>query len=212
MSANFEEPFEEPSGQDPFSPEAADPLPCFHAWLAEAQALEPNDPNAAALASATPAGLPSVRMVLVKDITGDGSFVFYTNAESRKGLEIRANPHAALCFHWKSLRRQIRIEGPLSEVQPQQADIYFHSRTRGSQLGALASDQSRPLASRAALEAHAAELAQLYPDEIPRPPHWTGFALHAEAIEFWRSRQDRLHDRVLYTRISAGWERSLLYP
>ena len=208
MSANSEKPL----NQDPFSPDASDPLPCFHAWLGEAQAHEPNDPNAAALATATPAGLPSVRMVLVKDVTGDGSFVLYTNAESRKGVEMRANPHAALCFHWKSLRRQIRIEGPLSEVSPQQADAYFHSRARGSQLGALASDQSRPLASRTILEARAAELARLYPGEIPRPPYWTGFALHAEAIEFWSSRQDRLHDRILYTRLSHGWERSLLYP
>ena len=209
MSANSGEP---PLGQDPFSSEALDPLPCFHAWLREAQYLEPNDPNAAALATATPDGLPSVRMVLVKEVTGDGSFVFYTNAESRKGLEMRANPHAALCFHWKSLRRQIRVEGPLTEVSPQQADSYFHSRARGSQLGALASDQSRPLTSRAVLEARAAELARLYPDEIPRPPYWIGFALRAEAIEFWCSRQDRLHDRVLYTHISGGWERSLLYP
>jgi pyridoxamine 5'-phosphate oxidase len=209
MSANSDEP---PFGQDPFSLQASDPLPCVHAWLGEAQVLEPNDPNAAALATATPAGLPSVRMVLVKDVTSNGSFVFYTNAESRKGLEMRANPHAALCFHWKSLRRQIRIEGPLSEVSPQQADAYFQSRARGSQLGALASNQSRPLASRVVLEARAAELARLYPGEIPRPPHWIGFALHAEAIEFWRSRQDRLHDRVLYTHISGGWERSLLYP
>jgi pyridoxamine 5'-phosphate oxidase len=212
MSANSE-----PSPtENPFSPEASDPLPCVHAWLAEAQVLEPNDPNAAALATATTAGLPSVRMVLVKDVTGDGSFVFYTNAESRKGLEMRANPHAALCFHWKSLRRQIRIEGPLSELPSQQADVYFHSRERGSQLGALASDQSRPLASRAALEARAAELARLYPDEIPRPPYWTGFALHAETIEFWRSRQDRLHDRMLYSRgyspAPGNWKRTLLYP
>jgi pyridoxamine 5'-phosphate oxidase len=198
--------------QNPFSPEATEPLPCCRAWFAEAQALEPNDPNAAALATATPAGLPSLRMVLVKDITGNGCFVFYTNAESRKGSEIRANPHAALCFHWKSLRRQIRIEGPLSEVPSQQADAYFHSRDRGSQLGALASDQSRPLTSRATLEAHLAELARLYPDEIPRPPHWTGFALRAQMIEFWLSRRDRLHDRMLYTRIPGGWKRDLLYP
>lgn len=198
--------------QNPFSAEASDPLPCFHAWLAEAQVLEPNDPNAAALATATAAGVPSVRMVLVKDITSDGSFVFYTNAESRKGVEIRGNPHAALCFYWKSLRRQIRIEGPLSETSSEQADTYFHSRARGSQLGALASDQSRPLIGRAALEARAAELARLYPEGIPRPPHWTGFSLHAQAIEFWHSRQDRLHDRMLYTRISGGWTRTLLYP
>ena len=198
--------------QNPFSPEASDPLPCFHAWFAEAQALEPNDPNAAALATATPAGLPSVRMVLVKEITGDGCFVFYTNTESRKGMEIRANPHAALCFHWKSLRRQVRIEGPLSEVSTQQADAYFHSRVRGSQLGALGSEQSRPLSGREVLEAHVAGLARLYPDEIPRPAHWTGFAVRAQTIEFWLSQRDRLHDRMLYTRISDGWKRTLLYP
>ena len=206
--ANSEESF----NQNPFSPEASNPLLCFHAWLAEAQALEPNDPNAAALATATPAGLPSVRMVLVKEVTDAGLFVFYTNAESRKGLEIRANPQAALCFHWKSLRRQIRIEGLLSEVSSRQADTYFHSRARVSQLGALASQQSRPLSNRAALEERVAELAQLYPGEIPRPPHWTGFAVLAQTIEFWRSRPDRLHDRMLYVRIPDGWKRTLLYP
>jgi pyridoxamine 5'-phosphate oxidase len=198
--------------ENPFSPQASDPIRCFHAWLAEAQALEPNDPNAAALATATSDGRPSVRMVLVKDVTDDGSFVFYTNAQSRKGQEVRANPHAALCFHWKSLRRQIRIEGPLSEVSSRQADIYFHSRGRGSQIGALASDQSRPLANRAVLEARADELARLYPGEIPRPRHWTGFALHVETIEFWSSQQDRLHNRMLYTRIPNDWTRTLLYP
>jgi pyridoxamine 5'-phosphate oxidase len=198
--------------QDPFSEKAADPLPCFHAWFVEARALEPNDPDAMALATATPTGLPSVRMVLLKGVMSDASFAFYTNATSRKGVEIRANPHAALCFHWKSLRRQIRIEGPLAEVPPGEADAYFRSRARGSQLGALASDQSRPLPDRATLEARAAELAALYPDEIPRPPHWTGFALHAQSIEFWRSRPDRLHDRMLYIRIQGGWKRNLLYP
>jgi pyridoxamine 5'-phosphate oxidase len=207
-SANFES----LPVQHPFSREAADPLPCFHFWFAEARALEPNDPDAMALATATPAGLPSVRMVLLKGVMSDASFAFYTNANSRKGVEIRANPHAALCFHWKSLRRQIRIEGPLAEVLPEQADAYFHSRARGSQIGALASDQSRRLPDRATLEARAAELAARYPDEIPRPPQWTGFAVHALTIEFWRSRADRLHDRMLYTRIPEGWERSLLYP
>jgi pyridoxamine 5'-phosphate oxidase len=198
--------------QDPFSAEAVDPLPCFGAWLGEARMLEPNDPDAMALATATPAGMPSVRMVLLKEIGSDASFVFYTNAHSRKGLEIGANPHAALCFHWKSLRRQIRVEGPLSEVSPQQADAYFRSRARGSQLGAVASDQSCPLPERAILETRAAELAKRYPGEIPRPPHWTGFAVHARTIEFWRSRPDRLHDRMLYTRTRQGWQRTLLYP
>jgi pyridoxamine 5'-phosphate oxidase len=203
------------ANHDPFSPEAIgpiDPLPCFHHWLAEARTLEPNDPDAMALATATPEGLPSVRMVLLKDITADASFVFYTNAQSRKGHELRANPHAALSLHWKSLRRQVRIEGLVSEVPSPQADAYFHSRARGSQIGALASDQSRPLADRATLEARAAQITALYPNEVPRPPHWTGFAVHAHAIEFWQGRADRLHDRMLYTRIHAGWERSLLYP
>jgi pyridoxamine 5'-phosphate oxidase len=213
MSANSELlPNENPSRQDPFSTQAIGPLPCFHAWFAEARASEPNDPDAMALATATPQGLPSVRMVLLKEITADGSFVFYTNAQSRKGQEIRGNPHAALCFHWKSLRRQIRIEGPLSEVSSQQADAYFRSRARGSQIGALASDQSRPLTDRATLEARAAEIAARYPGQIPRPPHWTGFGVHPRTIEFWRSRADRLHDRMLYTRIPEGWERSFLYP
>ena len=208
----------ESSRQDPFSPTAIDstdpidPLPCFHAWFAEARALEPNDPDAMALATATPGGVPSVRMVLLKEVTADASFVFYTNAQSRKGLEIHTNPRVALCLHWKSLRRQVRIEGLASEVPSQQADAYFHSRARGSQIGALASDQSRPLNDRAILEARATEIAALYPDEIPRPPYWTGFAVYAQAIEFWRSRPDRLHDRMLYTRISGGWSRSLLYP
>ena len=202
----------EPARHDPFSPEALDPLPCFQAWLAEARALEPNDPDAMALGTATPQGRPSVRMVLLKNITADGSFVFYTNAQSRKGEELRANPNAALCLHWKSLRRQVRIEGVVSEVPSQQADLYFQSRARGSQIGALASDQSRPLNDRATLEARAAEIAALYPGEVPRPPHWTGFAVHAHTIEFWQGRADRLHDRMLYTRIPGGWERCLLYP
>jgi pyridoxamine 5'-phosphate oxidase len=197
--------------EDPFSPEALDPLPCFRAWLAEAQSAEPNDPNAMALATAA-AGLPSVRVVLLKELIGDGSFVFYTNAESRKGLELRANPYAALCFHWKSLRRQIRIEGPISEVPSDHADAYFRSRPRGSQLGAVASDQSRPLPSRGTLEARTVDLALRYPGDIPRPPHWTGFAVHAQTIEFWRSRPDRLHDRMLYSRSPNGWQRTWLYP
>ncbi len=200
------------ANSDPFSPEAADPLPCFHAWFAEARLAEPNDPEAMALATSTPAGLPAVRMVLLKEITVDASFLFYTNTESRKGLELAANPHAALCFHWKSLRRQVRIEGAVSEVSPQQADAYFQSRPRGSRLGALASMQSRPLADRALLESRASQMARQYPDEVPRPPYWTGFAVHAETIEFWRGRPDRLHDRIVYTRIAGGWQRTLLYP
>lgn len=201
-----------PSDPDPFSPEASSPLPSLRAWFAEAKLLEPNDPDAAALATATTEGRPSVRMVLVKTIGDDASFVFYTNAASRKGSEIRANPQAALCFHWKSLRRQVRIEGPLTEVSVAEADTYFRSRSRGSKLGAWASEQSRPLHDRAALEARVAELAARYPNEIPRPPYWTGFALFAETVEFWRSRPDRLHDRVLYTRTPDAWIRTWLNP
>lgn len=201
-----------PNELDPFSPGASDPLPCFRAWFAEARALEPNDPDAMALATATPDGCPSVRMVLLKAIADDASFVFYTNAESRKGQEIRGNPRAALCFHWKSLRRQVRIEGQVTEVTAVEADAYFRSRSRGSQLGAWASEQSRPLQDRGSLEARAADLASRYPDEVPRPPYWTGFAVVAHKVEFWRSRQDRLHDRMLYERIADGWARARLYP
>ena len=200
------------SNPDPFSPEASDPLPCFHAWFAEAVVSEPHDPDAMALATATPDGHPSVRMVLLKAIGADATFTFYTTAESRKGREIHANPQAALCFHWKSLRRQVRIEGSLREVSAMQADAYFRSRVRGSQLGAQASDQSRPLPSRSILESRVAEMARRYPDGVPRPPHWTGFAVLAESIEFWHSQTDRLHDRVLFTRVPGGWTRMLLYP
>ena len=196
---------------DPFSPEAHDPMPCFRAWLREAEASEPNDPNAMALATATPTGLPSVRMVLLKEVR-DAEFVFYTNAQSRKGDELYANPHAALCLHWKSLRRQVRIEGPVIEVSAERADTYFRSRSRESQLSAAASEQSRPLVDRATLEARTAELAQRYPDEVPRPSHWTGFAVHAERLEFWRGGAHRLHDRMLYTRVGDTWERTRLYP
>lgn len=196
---------------DPFSPEAHDPMPCFLAWFAEARASEPNDPDAMALATASSTGRPSVRMVLLKEVSEAG-FVFYTNAQSRKGDELRANPYAALCLHWKSLRRQVRIEGPVVEVSPERADAYFRSRSRPSQISALASEQSRPLADRATLEARAAELAQRYPDEVPRPAHWTGFAVHAESLEFWRGGAHRLHDRMLYTRAGVGWRRTRLYP
>jgi pyridoxamine 5'-phosphate oxidase len=205
-----------PSFTDPFSPEAHDPMPCFRAWLALAEASEPNDPNAMALATATRTGVPSVRMVLLKELS-DTEFVFYTNAQSRKGEELYSNPVAALCFHWKSLQRQVRIEGPVTEVYPERADAYFRSRSRSSQISALASEQSRPLADRATLEQRAAALEQQYPDipgapDVPRPAYWTGFALHAERIEFWKNGPHRLHDRMLYTRNNGVWTRTRLYP
>jgi len=189
-----------------------DPLALFDAWFKEARETEPNDSNAMALATATPDGLPSVRMVLLKNHGPDG-FTFYTNAQSRKGEEIRANAHAALLFHWKSLRRQIRIEGPLSQVADEVADAYFHSRSRASQLGAVASDQSRPLEDPAVfVQRYRAAGERFAAGEVDRPPHWTGFTLRPERIEFWLDRDNRLHDRRRFTRAGDSWTSTLLYP
>ena len=190
-----------------------DPLALFDAWFAEAREAEPNDANAMALATATPDGCPSARMVLLKGHGPDG-FVFYTNSESRKGEEIRANPQAALLFHWKSLRRQVRIEGSLNEVTAAEADAYFASRHPLSQLGSAASDQSRPLDDRQTYLDRVAALAARYDgQDIPRPPHWTGFRLAPKAIEFWLDRANRLHERRRFVRRSdRGWNSTLLYP
>jgi pyridoxamine 5'-phosphate oxidase len=189
-----------------------DPLALFAAWFAEAVLSEPNDPNAMALATATADGVPSVRMVLLKDHGRDG-FVFYTNAESRKGGEIRANPAAALLLHWKSLHRQVRIEGALEEVSPAMADAYFASRHPDSRLGSAASDQSRPLESRKTYLGRVEALRAAHPyGAVPRPPHWTGFRLAPERIEFWLSRPHRLHERRLFTRAGDQWTSTLLYP
>jgi len=189
-----------------------DPIALFDAWFAEACESEPNDANAMALATATPGGMPSARMVLLKGHGTDG-FVFYTNAESRKGEEIRANPRAALLFHWKSLRRQVRIEGSLSEVSAAEADAYFASRHPDSRLGSAASDQSRPLDTRATYLARVEALRAEYPHGgVPRPPHWTGFRLAPERIEFWIDREHRLHERRAFVRGEGGWASTLLYP
>jgi pyridoxamine 5'-phosphate oxidase len=192
--------------------EASEPWALFHAWLAEATASEPNDPTAMALATVDAEGLPNVRMVLLKGADEDG-FVFYTNTESTKGLELAANPKAALVFHWKSLRRQVRARGAVTRVNDAEADAYFASRPRDSRIGAWASQQSRPLESRFAFEKAIAVYAAKYAlGEVPRPPYWAGFRIKPVAMEFWHDRPFRLHDRVLFTRAGNGWTRTRLYP
>ncbi len=194
--------------------EADEPFALFEQWFAEAGKSEPSDPNAMALATVDADGLPDVRMVLLKGADERG-LVFYTNEESAKGRELVASPRAAVLFHWKSLRRQIRLRGPVTLVSDEEADSYFKSRPRDSRIGAWASQQSRPLESRFAFEkAIAYYVAKFGVGEVPRPPYWRGFRLTPIAVEFWRDRPFRLHDRVLFTREAAGaaWVRQRLYP
>ncbi len=189
-----------------------DPLTLFKTWLEEAAKTEPNDPNAMTLATATPDGRPSARMVLLKGADQDG-FVFYTNTQSRKGGELAANQAVALLFHWKTLTRQVRIEGRAAPVSPAEADAYYNTRARVSRLGAWASDQSRTLDRRETLEARVAALEQRYPgDDIPRPPHWSGFRVRPDRFEFWQDMPYRLHDRTVFTRAGDGWGVETLYP
>jgi pyridoxamine 5'-phosphate oxidase len=205
-------PTPEPTPPQPGIPDVADPFRLFEDWYQEARGAEINDSNAMSLATSTPDGRPSVRMVLLKGFDTRG-FTFYTNLEGRKGQELAANPHAALLFHWKSLRRQIRIEGPVSPVSDAEADEYFNSRARISRLGAGASDQSRPLPSRAELERRVAELDAKYPgDTVPRPANWSGFRVTPHVMEFWQDMPFRLHDRRVYTRAGAAWTIGSLYP
>ena len=189
-----------------------DPFALFDEWFAEALAAEVNDPDAMALATADRDGRPSVRMVLLKAHGPDG-FVFYTNLGSRKGGELAANPRAALAFHWKSLRRQVRIEGPVEPVADAEADAYYETRTRDLQISAWASDQSRRLDRRATMEARFAELARRFEGQpVPRPPHWAGFRVKPKSIEFWSDGAHRLHERRLFVRDGDGWTEGLLYP
>lgn len=194
--------------------EPDDPIARFEAWMAEAGKTEPNDPNAVCLATSTPDGRPSARMVLLKGVDARG-FVFYTNLESRKGGELAANPHAALCFHWKGIGRSVRVEGPVEPVTPEEADAYYASRSRGSRIGAWASKQSRPLEGRWALEKAVAEYTLKFGiGEVPRPDFWSGFRVLPRRIEFWRNMPFRLHERVVFQRADAAqpWRTELLYP
>lgn len=190
----------------------SDPLDLFRAWFDAAKEREPAEPNAVALATVAPDGHPSLRMVLLKGADARG-FVFYTNYESRKGRELLATRRAALCFYWKSLKRQIRIEGPAAPVEPEEADAYFASRDRGSQLGAWASLQSRPMGGKMELMGRVAKFtAQFGIGGVPRPPHWSGFRIRHERLEFWQEGRFRLHDRLIYERDGAGWKTEVLYP
>lgn len=191
-----------------------DPFAVFEEWFALARESEPNDPHAMAVASVDDTGLPDVRMVLLNARDARG-FCFFTNFGSAKGAQLQAHPQAAMLFHWKSLRRQVRLRGPVEVLTPEESDTYFHSRPKGSQIASAASRQSRPLANRGVLEKEVADLtAEVGEGPVPRPPHWSGFRLVPRAIEFWKDGQFRLHDRVLFTRPDpvAPWQSQRLYP
>ncbi|MEO1397702.1 MAG: pyridoxamine 5'-phosphate oxidase [Pseudomonadota bacterium] len=189
-----------------------DPHTLFEEWIAEATASEPNDPNAVALATVDTDGMPNVRTVLLKGHDERG-FVFYTNFEGTKGAEVLATKKAAMCFHWKSLRRQVRLRGPVETVSDEEADTYYNSRHPQSRLGAWASDQSRPLADRQTLVDRLSHYEEKYGNEnIPRPPHWSGFRIKPMSIEFWKDGEFRLHDRVMFTPTGDGWSGQRLYP
>jgi pyridoxamine 5'-phosphate oxidase len=191
---------------------SGDPISLFKDWLADAERSEPNDPNAMTLATATPDGAATARMILLKGVD-DRGFTFYTNLGSRKAEHLSANPRAALCFYWKSLKRQVRVEGTVERVDDAEADAYFATRPRGAQIGAWASEQSRPMEGRFRLEARVAKYtAKFHVGTVPRPDFWSGFRVVPEHIEFWREQPFRLHDRVVYHRDGGGWRKERLYP
>ena len=202
------------AAEQPPLPEGADPIALFQTWFAEARAAEPNDPNAMTLATVDADGLPDARMVLLKDVDARG-FSFYTNSQSAKGRELAANPRAAILFHWKSLRRQVRLRGPIERVGDAESDAYFATRARSSQIGAWASDQSRPMPDAQALARRVAEFGLKFGvGAVKRPPHWYGYRLVPLSIEFWRDRPFRLHERLVFSRPAPGddWTTQRLYP
>ncbi len=198
----------------PLIPDVEDPVALMRDWLTAARASEPNDANAMSLATVDAEGHPDVRIVLLKGVEDDGHFTFFTNLESAKGAQLAAHPHAALCLHWKSLRRQVRLRGAVTRVSDKEVDAYFASRAAQSRISAIASDQSRPLDDRAVFERRIAEITSIYGDDkdIPRPEFWGGFRLKASEIEFWQDQAFRMHDRLKFTRKGKGWTRGRLYP
>ncbi|MGI9169778.1 MAG: pyridoxamine 5'-phosphate oxidase [Caulobacteraceae bacterium] len=199
-------------GEPTALPETRDPIALFEAWLREATAAEPNDANAMALATVDESGMPDSRMVLLKAVDA-GGFVFFTNTQSAKGRELDANPRAALTFHWKSLRRQVRVRGHVEPVTAAEADAYFATRDRGAQIGAWASDQSAEMPGPLALEKRVAEFGLRFGlGKVPRPPHWSGYRVRPAVIEFWRNRPFRLHERLVFERAGEGWTTRRLYP
>ena len=190
-----------------------DPLELFKIWMAEAEKKEIRDPTSSSLATANKAGQPNVRMVLLKGLSSKG-FVFYTNLNSSKSLDLKENPKAAMCFHWKSFNRQIRILGSVTQIDEREADLYFNSRPYGSKISAWASDQSKPMNKRSEFLKKIENFEKKYKDEknVPRPPHWSGWCLGPSSIEFWLHQNDRAHERLRYNKIADSWKKEILYP
>ncbi|MEL6828019.1 MAG: pyridoxamine 5'-phosphate oxidase [Pseudomonadota bacterium] len=201
-------------GDRPLIPDVSEPFELLDTWLKEANASEPNDSTAMSLATVDADGLPDVRIVLLRGLSAADGFQFYTNYDSAKGTQLAAHPKAALCFHWKSLRRQVRVRGTIEKTASHQSDTYFQQRAPQSRIAAIASDQSRPLDNREAFNQRVAEISSIYgdDDDIPRPEHWGGYRLIPTEIEFWQDQAFRMHDRLKLVRDGKGWRRTRLYP